>query len=56
MALPLGGATGAVVNYNGLSIRVTMGYTMSNKVNTISWDILYGVKTLQPELAARMLG
>lgn len=55
-ALPVGGATGYVVDYNGLSIRVTMGYTMSSKINTISFDILYGVKTLQPELAARMLG
>lgn len=56
MALPLGGANGYVANYNGLSIRVTMGYTMSSKINTISFDILYGVKTLQPELAVRMLG
>lgn len=56
MALPLGGANGYVANYNGLSIRVTMGYTMSSKVNTISFDMLYGVKTLQPQLAARMLG
>lgn len=55
-ALPVGGATGYVVDYNGLSIRVTMGYSMSSKINTISFDILYGVKTLQPELAARMLG
>lgn len=55
-ALPMGGATGYVANYNGLSIRVTMGYTMSSKVNTVSFDILYGVKTLQPELACRMLG
>lgn len=56
MALPMGGADGAVVNYNGLSIRVTMGYTMSRKVNTISYDILYGMKLLQAELACRTLG
>lgn len=55
-ALPMGGATGYVANYNGLSIRVTMGYTMSSKINTISFDILYGVKTLDPTLACRMLG
>lgn len=55
-ALPLGGANGYIANYNGLSIRVTMGYTMSSKVNTISFDILYGVKTLDPALACRMLG
>lgn len=55
-ALPMGGAEGYVANYNGLSIRVTMGYTMSTKINTISFDILYGVKTLDPDLAVRMLG
>lgn len=55
-ALPMGGAEGYVANYNGLSIRVTMGYNMSSKVNTISFDILYGVKTLDPNLAVRMLG
>ena len=56
MMLPVGGASGYIANYNGLSIRVTQGYTMSSKVNTISFDILYGVKTLDPTLAARLLG
>lgn len=55
-ALPLGGAEGYIANYNGLPVRVTMGYTMSSKINTISFDILYGVKTLTPELASRLLG
>ena len=55
-ALPLGGANGYVANYNNLSIRVTMGYTMSSKINTISFDVLYGVKTLEPKLACRLLG
>lgn len=56
MALPMGGADGYVANYDGLSIRVTMGYNMSSKVNTVSFDVLYGVKTLNPDLAVRMLG
>lgn len=55
-ALPMGGATGYIANFEGLSIRVTMGYTMSSKVNTISFDILHGQKTLQPELACRAFG
>jgi len=55
-ALPLGGAEGYVANFDGLSIRVTMGYTMSSKINTISFDVLYGVKTLDPNLAVRVLG
>lgn len=55
-ALPLGGAAGYIANYEGLSIRVTMGYTMGSKINTISFDILHGEKTLQPELACRVFG
>lgn len=54
--LPMGGADGYIANYNGLPVRVTMGYTMSSKINTISFDILYGVKTLTQELACRLLG
>lgn len=56
MALPTGGADGYVETYNGLSIRVTMGYDMKTKQDTISFDILYGLKTIHPELAARLLG
>lgn len=56
MELPQGGAEGYVANFEGLSLRVTRGYSMSSKIHQISFDILYGVKTLQPELAARLLG
>lgn len=53
---PLGGAQSAVMNYKGLALRVVMGYGMSDKKNVISIDGLFGVKTLQPELAEIMLG
>jgi len=56
MALPMGGAEGYVANYEGLSVRATMGYTMSSKTNSISFDVLYGVKTLNPKLATRVWG
>lgn len=56
MELPQGGAEGYVASFEGLSLRVTRGYSMASKVHQISFDILYGVKTLQPELAARLLG
>jgi hypothetical protein len=55
IALPLNGL-GSFINYNGLTIRTTFGYDMSTKVNTISFDILYGVKTLDTNLAVRLLG
>ena len=56
MALPMGGAEGYVANYEGLSVRATMGYTMGTKTNSISFDVLYGVKTLNPKLATRVWG
>jgi hypothetical protein len=54
---PMGGAQSYVATApNGLSLRVTMGYDMDTKKNIVSIDILYGVKSIYPELAARILG
>ena len=53
---PMGGAESAVINMNGLAVRVTYGYDMTYKRNMLSWDILCGFKTLYPELAVRLLG
>lgn len=54
---PMGGATSYVATApNGMSLRVTMGYDINTKKNLISIDCLYGVKTIYPELAARVLG
>lgn len=43
-------------SYNGLSLRVVRGYDMSLKREKLSVDILYGYKTVYPELALRYLG
>jgi len=57
---PLAPARGAgesyTLDFQGLSIRVTFGYSMDTKTDTVSFDCLYGVKTLYPELAVRLLG
>lgn len=50
------GAESYVTNYNGLSIRVTMGYDMTTKKQTLSIDCLYGYKTIYPELAVVIKG
>lgn len=55
MALPEG-ANGYVTSFDNLAIRVVEDYTASTKLHTISFDILYGIKVTQPELAARLLG
>lgn len=45
-----------VTSFDGISIRVTEGYDMDTKKDTISFDVLYGMKVTQPELACRLLG
>lgn len=50
------GAESYVTSFGGLTLRVTMGYDMTTKKQTLSIDTLYGFKTLYPELAVRILG
>ena len=45
-----------VTSYNGISLRVTKGYDMAHKRSTYSMDVLYGFKTIYPELAVRVMG
>jgi len=49
--LPMGAARAAVVNGEGMAVRVVYGYDQSSKTDTISFDILYGVAALRPENA-----
>jgi hypothetical protein len=52
---PMGGAKGAVVTYKGLSCRVVYDYSIMTKTNIMSIDMLYGWKTLNKDLAARLI-
>ena len=52
LALPSGAASSAIVNYDGFGLRVVYGYDMDKKTDTISIDMLCGVKTLDAKLAA----
>ena len=42
----------ASVNYDGFGLRVVYGYDITKKTETISIDMLCGVKTLDARLAA----
>jgi len=53
---PADGVDSAVVSFGGFSIRVVRGYDIDNDINKLRFDILFGVKTLYPELAVRVLG
>lgn len=55
-SLPAGGAKGSLASFEGLTVRATADYDMDAKKDILSLDVLYGVKTIQPELATRMLG
>ena len=50
------GVASYVTSYNGVSLRVTKGYDQKYKRSTYSMDVLYGFKTVYPELAVRVLG
>ena len=50
LALPMGAKDAAIVNYDGFGLRVIYGYDMQTKKDTISIDMLCGVKLLDQNL------
>ena len=50
------GVSSYVTSYGGITLRVTKGYDQRYKRSTYSMDVLYGYKTVYPELAVRVLG
>lgn len=53
LALPMESGRGATMSYNGLSIRVVVGYNQTTKSDAVSFDLLCGGKVTQPELLTR---
>ena len=45
-----------MTSHNGVSLRVVKGYNMQYKKEIMSIDVLYGYKTMYPELAVRAMG
>lgn len=56
LALPQGAANAAIVDYDGFGLRVVYGYDMNSKTDTISIDMVCGVKTLDAKLASVIVG
>lgn len=50
LALPQGAAKAAIVNYDGFGLRVVYGYDMNTKTDTVSIDMICGVKLLDQNL------
>lgn len=55
LALPMGAANASTVNYDGFGLRVVIGYDLDKKTDTVSIDMLCGVKTLDAKLAAKLI-
>jgi hypothetical protein len=55
LALPLGAANAQIVNYKGLGLRVVYAYDAVKKVDMLSIDLLFGLKTMDPKMAVRLL-
>lgn len=56
LALPQGASKAAIVDYDGFGLRVVYGYDLDKKTDTISIDMVCGVKTLDKNLAAVVSG
>lgn len=56
LALPMGAANAAIMSDNGLGVRVVYGYNQDTKKDTVSLDIIYGIKTLDANMAVKLVG
>lgn len=52
LAAPEGAAKSAIIDYDGLGLRVVYDYDIKSKKDVVSIDMLCGVKTLDKNLAA----
>jgi hypothetical protein len=52
LALPMGNENASIVDFDGFGLRVVRSYDINTKKDTISIDMVCGVKTLDEKLAA----
>lgn len=56
LALPMGASRAAYAEANGLGVRVVYDYDSATKTDKISFDIIYGIKALEPKLICGLKG
>ena len=56
LALPMGAANAAYASAGGLGVRVVYDYDSSTKTDKISFDVIYGIKDLEPKLICALKG
>lgn len=56
LALPMGNANAAYASAGGLGVRVVYDYDSATKTDKISFDVIYGIKELEPSLICAIDG
>lgn len=56
LRIPKGAATGAFTDYDGIGIRVVMGYDMKAQEELVTVDTLFGLKTLDRDKGMIVIG
>lgn len=56
LELPMGASKAAVASANGLAVRVVYDYDTKTKKDTISFDIIYGIRELNKDMIVRLNG
>ena len=56
LALPMGAANAAYASAGGLGVRVVYDYDSATKTDKISFDVIYGIQALEPELICKLKG
>jgi hypothetical protein len=56
LELPQGASKAAITSANGLSVRVVFGYDQATKTDKISFDVIYGIKILDQNMVAKLVG
>ncbi len=56
LALPMGASNAAYASAGGLGVRVVYDYDSATKTDKISFDVIYGIKELEPGLICALVG
>jgi len=56
LAMPASVGWGARMSYKGYQIRVVRGYDVINDTEYVRFDVLYGIKVINPFMACRIAG
>jgi len=56
LALPMGASNAAYASAGGLGVRVVYDYDSATKTDKISFDVIYGIKDLEPKLICDLKG